>query len=111
MLRPSFGYLGEPDQSVGSTVAHKKPRCLIRTNCDFLALTVPPWKRLPPRTVPSPGRIKTGWNGGAADGGGVHRAWHLTPTGARPPPPPGKPTPPPKRYPLPPPRPHLATPP
>jgi hypothetical protein len=24
-------------------VAHTKPRCLIRTNCDFLALTVPPW--------------------------------------------------------------------
>src|ERR1700731_2822086 len=47
MLRPSFGYLVEPDQSVGSTVAHTKPRCLIRTNCDFLALTVPPWKRLP----------------------------------------------------------------
>src|SRR5436309_4124423 len=37
MLRPSFGYLVEPDQSVGSTVAHTKPRWLIRTNCDFLA--------------------------------------------------------------------------
>src|ERR1700737_1683900 len=109
MLRPSFGYLGEPDQSVGSTVAHKKPRCLIRTNCDFLALTVPPWKRLPPRTVPSPGRIKTGWNGGAAGGGGGNpawhltptRAWHLPPTGARPPPPHGQPTPCRNRCPLP----------
>jgi hypothetical protein len=30
-------------QGANFPVAHTKPRCLIRTNCDFLALTVPPW--------------------------------------------------------------------
>ena len=46
----------EPDQSVGSTVAHTKPRCLIRTNCDFLGPDSAALETTPPRTpIPAAG--------------------------------------------------------